>query len=246
MYVEHRKFHAPENEDAKIWRYLDFAKFISLLDKKALFFAHPSSYNDPFEGSYPSTPEQILLRKLDPEGYLKRIGIDPSQIKLEEYPDFVDYLHMCSFSLSEYESAALWNIYSNGPKGIAIQSTFKRLKKSIKNDPERRISIGQINYIDYSKDSFTAGNSLVPYLHKRKSFEYENELRAISLSTNKTDIYQTETGIYVPIDCEQFIENVYVAPNAPPWFNELVQSMLNKFEINRTVKKSDLDADPLF
>ncbi|KAF5417648.1 MAG: hypothetical protein C5S38_01290 [Candidatus Methanophagaceae archaeon] len=52
MYKEHPAFEKPSDEDIKIWRYIDFTKFVSLLDKKALFFARADRLSDSFEGSY--------------------------------------------------------------------------------------------------------------------------------------------------------------------------------------------------
>src|SRR5262245_53412295 len=47
----------PPRADQKIWRYMDFAQFVSLLHERALFFASIHSLgqtHDPFEGSIPS------------------------------------------------------------------------------------------------------------------------------------------------------------------------------------------------
>ena len=38
MYAEHPSFHLPTNPSAKIWRYMDFTKFVSLLETNALYF----------------------------------------------------------------------------------------------------------------------------------------------------------------------------------------------------------------
>jgi hypothetical protein len=41
------------NEDSNIiWRYMDFTKFVSLLDRSALFFARADKFKDQFEGSW--------------------------------------------------------------------------------------------------------------------------------------------------------------------------------------------------
>ena len=37
MYTEHEAFNPPP-DDAVLWRYMDFTKFVSLLDRSALFF----------------------------------------------------------------------------------------------------------------------------------------------------------------------------------------------------------------
>jgi hypothetical protein len=53
----------------KIWRYMDFAKFISLLANQALFFACPNKFTDPFEGHRPRSEmaawSTILQRYVD-------------------------------------------------------------------------------------------------------------------------------------------------------------------------------------
>lgn len=51
MYEEHPVFNPP-SDDAVLWRYMDFTKFVSLLEKSALFFARADKLGDPFEGAF--------------------------------------------------------------------------------------------------------------------------------------------------------------------------------------------------
>lgn len=44
-------FVIPSDLQIKLWRYLDFTKFVSMLEKKAVFFMFTEHLNDPFEGS---------------------------------------------------------------------------------------------------------------------------------------------------------------------------------------------------
>ena len=100
--------------------------------------------------------------------------------------------------LNEHESAAMWNRYSRDAAPIAIQSTFKRLRYSLSND----INIGLINYIDYEKESVPSSNYFNYFLHKRKCFEYECELRALIWTVNKNkkwEISPEKVGINVPV-----------------------------------------------
>ena len=39
------------DDDVQIWRYMDFTKFVSLLDRKALYFSRADYVGDPFEGA---------------------------------------------------------------------------------------------------------------------------------------------------------------------------------------------------
>jgi hypothetical protein len=46
VFKEHRVFQKPEDENAKIWRYMDFTKFVSLLDTKSLYFTRVDRLGD--------------------------------------------------------------------------------------------------------------------------------------------------------------------------------------------------------
>jgi hypothetical protein len=50
MYQDHPLL-SPPPDDAVLWRYMDFTKFVSLLETSALFFCRPDQLGDPFEGS---------------------------------------------------------------------------------------------------------------------------------------------------------------------------------------------------
>jgi len=51
--TDHPVFQQPENSHERIWRYMDFTKFVSLLHTKGLFFCRADKLGDPFEGSIP-------------------------------------------------------------------------------------------------------------------------------------------------------------------------------------------------
>jgi len=42
-----------ELDGRTIWRYMDFAKFVSLLTGRVLYFACPAQFDDPYEGHLP-------------------------------------------------------------------------------------------------------------------------------------------------------------------------------------------------
>jgi hypothetical protein len=69
VYKEHQVFEKPTDENTRIWRYLDFTKFVSLLDRQALFFTRVDKLGDAFEGS--SSKADILLR-INRENKLKQ------------------------------------------------------------------------------------------------------------------------------------------------------------------------------
>jgi hypothetical protein len=52
MLEQHYVFESPGDPDIPLWRYMDLAKLVSLLDRGALWFARADLLGDRFEGSY--------------------------------------------------------------------------------------------------------------------------------------------------------------------------------------------------
>jgi len=105
-------------------------------------------------------------------------------------------------------------------EGIAIQSTYKSLKDCIQDN--ENIYIGKIRYIDYATEGIYAGNLYEPLLHKRKSFEHENEIRAVVIKDiHSEESEQIKGGISVSVDLKEMIRSIYVAPTSPSWFSDL-------------------------
>ena len=107
-------------------------------------------------------------------------------------PDFLDYYKthrknvvISSWHINEYESFAMWQIFTQKSEGLAIQSTVGILQRALKTDLTLEQYIGEFNYIDYKKEYIPFENSFFPFLFKRKSFQYEREIRIISDVTSQ-------------------------------------------------------------
>lgn len=264
-YVEHRAFGKPVDEHAKVWRYMDLAKFISLLDSQGVYFTRIDRFQDKFEGA--------ITRPMFGHSYGTTFGdppppdswIDPEEGKKVQISDMA-FMRKTSFAScwnqSDYESEALWNLYASRNAGIAIQSTFARLCKSFR-DAEDRVLVGTITYMDYELGQFEHSSIYAPLLHKRVSFEHEHEIRAVvwraptinarlhpgALEISEANMDEImnepiESGFIVPCNLETLVENVYVSPLAGDWFAAVVQSVLDKYGLARTVVHSSLNADP--
>jgi hypothetical protein len=123
-----------------------------------------------------------------------------------------------------------------------------------------------VQYLDFSKDWMNEWNDLFQaFVTKRKSFEYENEIRAVTClpddnvnrkllankATEGSNVFSsrertiipnelTDKGKYVSADLQVLVEKVYVAPYAESWFEEVVESLLSKYDLDSIVIKSDL------
>jgi hypothetical protein len=249
MYKEHEIFEKPEDQKARIWRYMDFTKFLSLLTRGELFFPRADKLGDPFEGSF--SKKNIEKR---PEYYGNVLKYIPEAFKkLSDYNKMLlEFTFINCWHLNDNESAAMWKIYIQKGEGIAIQSTFTCLCDSFAPS-KRDIYVGCVKYLDYESEWIPENNSLQPFLHKRKSFEYEKELRAIfhnfpseGEEVNWSQILFERKGIYVSVDLSALIEKIYVSPESSDWFIELVQSIITTYKMKFEVKRSRVDGDPVY
>ena len=60
----HACFRQPDSNDIKLWRYMDFTKFMGMLCSKGLYFCRADCFEDPFEGTFSKanhTPESVTI-----------------------------------------------------------------------------------------------------------------------------------------------------------------------------------------
>ncbi len=82
-----------------------------------------------------------------------------------------------------------------------------------------------------------------PFLFKRKSFQYEREVRIISdISSNNIKI---NDGMKIDVDIDQLIEKIYIHPKSENWYKNLVIELVSKLGFDFTIEKSDLESDIL-
>lgn len=248
MYTEHQAFLQPDNEHMKVWRYMDFTKLVSLLDSRALYFARPDKFNDPFEGSYPKTNIEARRhppREIPLEGHEAYRRVVPLLLA-EMHRNWLGNVAINCWHMNEHESAAMWNLYLKSHEGVAIQSTYSKLRESFIE--EERVYLGVVKYIDYDREFFRNGNIFTPFVHKRKSFEHEREVRAV-VERNPSPGSSGPTisrGLLISVDLEKLVERIYVAPTAPDWFARLVEAVTKKYGCGFQVVHSRLDEQPLF
>ena len=242
MYEEHPNFQPPK-DDAVLWRYMDFTKLVSLLETQSLFFARSDKLGDPFEGAYSKVNvalRPVLYKGKIPESALQQIAAFAKEARR--------FTKINCWHEANHESAAMWRLYSREHDGIAIKTDFKSLSQSFTCSDS--IFIGKINYVDYDTTFVPEGNFFTPYLYKRRSFEHEREVRAITQDMpardGKIDLSQEvyAIGTYYAVDLSLLVQEVIVAPYADDWFKRLVQSVAARYGLRAPVSTSGLDESP--
>jgi hypothetical protein len=247
MFRDSEVIEIPDDENTKIWRYVDFAKFVSILEEKTLFFVDYKQFDDPAEGCFPY--ENIIkmsqvIRRVNKDITLEK-SIERAENHYRKLQEVIhgagDYFINC-WHMNNEESLAMWKLYSDMNKGIAIQSTFKNLNECLsKSEYADDIAIGIVKYtpsIDWSHECTVYR----PFMHKRRSFNHEQEIRAVIFHRhdainvkpevhNSADIFEDRKGISIPVNLDVLIDKIYISPKAHRWFGKLVRTLLDTYEL---------------
>ncbi len=194
------------------------------------------SRSDKFEDQYEGTFSEPTFEEI------KKLAINNPEF-LNYYKTHREKVAISSWHINEYESFAMWQIFTQNSEGLAIQSTIGRLQKALKPETNLKQYIGQVNYIDYKKEYIPFDDLFFPFLFKRKSFQYEREVRIIS-DTSDTSITIND-GIKINVDISQLIDKIYIHPKSENWYKNLVIELVSKLDFDITIEKSDLESDIL-
>lgn len=148
----------------------------------------------------------------------------------------------------------MWKFYSSTDGGVAIRTTFGRVVDSFADFPGD-VYAGKVRYIDYARDPMLGHNLFTPVVYKRKSFEYEREVRLAWTSSDGRNGYDGPPlgnagfnldGFGLRVNTDILIEQVFVAPKAPP---EFVEQVVEESKLRCgawPVVQSNLYKDPLW
>jgi hypothetical protein len=232
MYINNSNITLPEDPNTIVWKYLDLSKFLDMLLSKQLFMSRSDKFEDQYEGTFSEpTFEEI-----------KKIAANNTKF-LDYYKSHREKVVISSWHINEYESFAMWQIFTQNTEGLAIQTTIGKLKEALY--PEKKVEqyIGEVKYIDYKKEYIPFDDTFFPFLFKRKSFQYEREVRIISDVTSNN--LKIDNGLKIDVDLSLLIEKIYIHPKSENWYKNLVIELVKKLGYTITIEKSDLESDIL-
>lgn len=256
MIESHPTFEQPLDLEVHVWRYMDLAKFVRLLQSQALFFARADTFDDRLEGANTFAAAQYFewIVKPENEDYRGKAFPGVSLDMLRHYSTTLPdarrerraHTFISCWHAAYEESAAMWGLYGSSGGSIAIRTSYKKLAAALPTG----VFMGRVKYVDYHKHIFDQGNLFVPFIHKRLSFRHEDEVRAviddeIYAAHSPTTLDFQKTGVDVPIDLG-IIDLVYVSPLAPGWFHRVVGGLTGNYGLKAPVVQSELARDPVY
>lgn len=213
-------------------RYLDLPKFLDLLHSRHLYLRRADGFSDRLEGAL--IPN--FRRAMD------------AAYKRGETQHNADYFYrrartgnyVSCWSLGGKDNMALWQLYGGLKTTLAITTTVERLIR-LSLEWKQQALIHRVSYIDHSKNpDMVVGFYTDVLRYKNEAYSYEKELRLIIPRQGKN--YETNPiGIRLPVaQPSDFVRSVVLAPEAEPWFVEVVRDLCLRYDLKVPVRQSKL------
>jgi hypothetical protein len=255
--------------EAKLWRYMSFAKFMNMLMLDQLHFHVASGFNDDFEGTVPEAVKEVME-----EEYAEAAeNGDFPENGLEEHKKLIgvlrDITYLSCWHNKGHESAAMWSKYGNEDGAVAIESSVRNLRRAL-TPTEHQVHIGKVEYTIFNEDyreeseddlsdvdpdelnpkfllTNEEANVFSSFLYKRKSFDYEDEIRAIIQNPSyaeskdeenalpiriqtddgrkylKDETDSDQNGIDPHITVSELIDKIHVSPGSHDWILQTIR-----------------------
>ncbi len=241
-----------------VWRYMDFAKFVAMLQQQGLYFPRADQMDDKFEGAAGNASREaewdaFYLKffrgavTTPPPGY-------PAPILNEDQIDREAKRLLSSIKASgenarsslvscwhanSGESEALWRLYCPPPiAGVAIRSTVQNLWNAMEH--EVSAVVGRVHYVDFRKHFAGIGNDRLFF--KRRSLSHENEVRIVIADRGGSD----PNSRVIQCDLSALIEEIVISPFAPSWFHEVAANIASTMGLEAPCRQSDLLEQPFY
>lgn len=250
---------------------MDLAKYISLLQTRALYLASLSSLPDHHEGM-PPQEWQIASTRVQRVG--GNIGLDygehlTSSVLAHRMQRFRGCIFVNCWHLSSTESAGMWREYTSGGAAVALACRVRDLRRCLGSGAD-------VRKIDYSDKMRTPPDGIEPLelalalaLRKRTIFQRDQELRVYSHKFCQLSFEELRANPYAPDhwlglampsevplgisvaldDMQSLAQEVRVHVNGgvhEKWVLNVVERLHDSYGVKWRVTPSELGAGPPF
>lgn len=238
----------PADPSITIWRYMSLAKYVAMLRSRSLHFSRLDTFSDKFEGSLSKSHYDYISRTTRNK--------DEFDLFIEYYRKAPKLNYANCWHMNRSESEAMWKIYGPGDV-IAIRSSYETLRDELPSRINARshlgVFFGIVKYIDHETEDIPRDNGFAPITHKRASFSFEQECRALIWNAGNSnnpdlptdeEISQYKMSFELPLALENIIHEVVVSPTTPAWFLDNVIDLTSKYDYKFSIKPSKLLQNP--
>jgi Protein of unknown function (DUF2971) len=259
----------PTNISVEVWRYSQLWKLLSALQTQKLYLALLDVLKtkfDPYEASVPESTHndqvpifagnsamQQFFGSEEPavaRAPWERPGEDSWTRVARLRRGLLRCAHVSCWRWGE-ESEAMWRLYCPGEDGVAIRTTFAKLRDSV-TDPHTCVS--EVKYFDYKTGRFLRHiHDWDPAFHKRIAFKHEQEVRVLRHDVadwrraSEDDAFRLPSGHELQWDPVAVIDEIIVNPQSAPPYCDTVQRAVADVApaLADRVKRSALVTEPV-
>jgi hypothetical protein len=188
---------------------------------------------------------------------------------------FRRFFYANCWHVREHEAVSMWNTYLGKEPGVAIRTTFERLRSAVPAAEPGRLVGGLVNYVDCGRDLFDILGPIDAYFYKRIEYSDEREYRFLYhhlpeevYPENARRLFRIQeegyaTSIRVdpramnldiatpdhhrhPVDLDSLIDAVVLAPTTSAEFVERVHGLVRRANVSCRVVPSSLFGRPEF
>lgn len=224
------------SDETVLWRYMDLAKYISLLHSGAIWLSRSDTFRDQGEGRFPREMREEI------EKIYEGFGEEPSA-KINNVDDFQEYLcknaYLSCWHRNVNENMVMWEIYGRDSNSVAVQTTVGKIKSNISRTTFEGIEfcLRSVSYND-ARGSEKRQRYIDPFFIKRPHFRFEQEVRIVlSTYSGRNPTKETDLGKRVGLNVAAAIEKVLVHPDCQSWFIDVVKSVSSMYGIRSPVER---------
>lgn len=247
MYIKGK--HSVPVGNPKLWRYMSYSKFQSLIETSSLYFCRLDKFEDQLECTQPDGSLKFAIATEN-----------PWQMHERQYMDAVLYMlrnltYVNCWHINDNENSFMWENYAmcHGNEGVAIQTDLNAVKAAVEK-VERKISDMRISYVNFKTHyvEYFMQNPFEFIALKDVKYEPENELRLVTVENEYPDIdvddfysvyskqYSNHSGELIAVDLNQLIKRIYLAPNSTDRFAQLVKDLIKSKDLDIEIIKSSV------
>lgn len=233
----------PFDWDEPLWRYFKTERFVGLMDTSHLYFASAREFEDRFEGAVAVLPPGFQ--------------VDPRYAEMDWHEKAFEELRRLSkvscWHRASYESDAMWKLYADLHKGVAVRTTAARISAAAKPyriQPEfghEDLFAGNVHYVDLLANRLRV-SMLERFYVKHMAFSWEREFRLlVSLrSAEEFGVQVPEKGVLVEFDLATLVDEIYLGPLLSNAEAEHIKAAASRHGLADCVRQSSLLGTPRY
>src|SRR6476661_1942055 len=239
------------NDSEYFWKYLDIHKFLNLLLNQQITLSRLDLFEDPLEGITVQNLDVLHSIKDAPKRRLSENSSEDPQEKYARYWKKARKTQRKKYAscwfLSEKESWAMWNLYSNSDSIVLCakpQLLIEKMNSGLRHVKENLASnlrtalMGNVEYLPlWPFDRSTMEKAEKPDIHSFKkdiSFQHENEFRFI------LDFKQELDAEIITLEVAPENLSIFTHPNMVDWKFENLKTLISTLKIDLEIRQSTL------